>query len=124
MPGKKLLSIDNDKLTLEIVQIALEVTAGWRVISAQGGQEGISLALTERPDTILLDLIMPEMNGLQTLRTLKSNPMTKDIPIILFTCRPDIVKDLQEFESNIQGVITKPFEVLTLARTISSLLTW
>ncbi len=121
---KKLLSIDNDESTLTIVQIALEVTANWEVLSAQGGHEGLDLAMTEQPDTILLDLLMPEMDGLHTFKALRANPLTADIPVILFTCRPDLAEQLRQSGNDIQGVIAKPFDVLTLAKQVAEVLTW
>lgn len=121
---KKLLSIDNDESTLTIVQIALEVTANWQVLSAQGGQQGLTLAMTEQPDTILLDLLMPEMDGLHTLKALRANPLTTAIPIILFTGRPDLAEQLRQSGNEVQGIIAKPFDVLTLAKQVAEFLTW
>ncbi|MGR3278091.1 response regulator [Acaryochloris marina NIES-2412] len=119
--SKTMLSIDNDEWLLQIVQIGLEVTAGWDVLIANEGSKGIALATTEQPDVILLDILMPGMDGIQILNRLRAGLVTQKIPIIFFTCRPDLGEQLRQ-AGDVHGIISKPFDVLTLSKTVDDCL--
>lgn len=121
---KKLLVIDNDESILRLVKLSLEIVVDWKVLCVRSGCKGLHVAVEEIPDTILLDLLMPEMNGAETFQLLRTNPVTESIPIILFTGRPDLAADLNQLNSAIQGIIEKPFDVLKLDQKIAALLAW
>src|SRR6202163_4053296 len=86
MPPKLLLVIDGEDDIREVARLSLELTEGWTVSTASGGSAGRALALTTRPDAILLDVMMPDMDGPSTLRALQQGA-TKSIPVIFLTAK-------------------------------------
>ncbi|NJK46867.1 response regulator [Candidatus Gracilibacteria bacterium] len=130
MKTKRVLVIDNEQYIQEVTQICLETVAGWQVITASSGIEGIKKAEGEQPDAILLDLIMPEMDGLMTFEKLQENPLTCEIPVIFLTARISTSSDcpLVNGKADCNGKITtaipKPFNPLELANQISEILGW
>ncbi|MBC7825216.1 MAG: response regulator, partial [Candidatus Parcubacteria bacterium] len=84
-PIKRVLVIDNESYIQEITKICLETVTDWQVITASSGREGIVKAETEQPDAILLDVMMPDMDGLTTFANLHANALTHDIPVILLS---------------------------------------
>lgn len=107
----------------EVATVALEVVGGWQVVTARSGSEAQAVALAERPDAILLDVMMPGTDGPSTVLLLRADPATRDIPIIFLTAkvssRPDAWPELE-----LAGVIPKPFDPMTLPRQVSALLGW
>ena len=98
--------------------------AGWEVLTAAGGAEALELAARHRPDAVLLDLMMPDMDGLTTFRHLRADPATRDIPVILVTAKAQ-VGDRQAWDGlPVAGVISKPFDPMTLAADVAALLGW
>lgn len=121
---KTLLSIDDDACTVYAIRVALETTAGWQVLGALSGHEGLAMAVAQLPDVILLDLEMPLMTGMEILSELRTNPATKHIPVVFLTAYPDLAEQCQSAGLGIQAILTKPFNVLTLADQISAALGW
>ena len=122
--SKCVLVVDDEVHIREVAQVSLETVAGWRILTASSGQEGIAKAWTEQPDAILLDVMMPEMDGPTTVAKLKANDDTRDIPVILLTAKVQ-ASDRRSFDSlGVQGVIAKPFDPLTLSDEVSSALGW
>ena len=104
--------------------MGLSLSVDWNVVSASSGQEGIDIALAEQPDVILLDVMMPEMDGIATFKALKQQSKTQNIPVIFLTTKAQTA-DRQQFQATgVSGVITKPFNSLHLAEQISSMLNW
>jgi CheY-like chemotaxis protein len=124
MTAKRILVIDNEQYIQEVTQICLETVAGWQVITAGSGWEGLSKAESEQPDAILLDLIMPEMDGLMTLEKLQENPQTHQIPIIFLTAKASGTSDTCCGELQGAIAIAKPFNPLELANQIAEILGW
>jgi CheY-like chemotaxis protein len=121
---KRVLVIDNEEYIREVAQICLETVAGWEVITASSGQEGLAIAGTEKPDVILLDVMMPGMDGLTTFRHLQNDPTTKEIPVILLTGRVQ-ASDLEYYaELGITTAISKPFDAIELAEKVAAPLGW
>ncbi len=81
------LVVDDDDSVREITQLSLEVIAGWHVISADGGVSGLEMARQHKPDAVLLDVMMPDMDGLTTFQHLQEDESTRDIPVILVTAK-------------------------------------
>lgn len=124
MAPKHILIIDNEPYIQEVAQICLETVAGWQVSAASSGQEGLVKAATEQPDAILLDVMMPDMDGPTTFQHLQANPTTQQIPVILLTAKVQ-ASDRQRYEAiGMRAVIAKPFEPLQLAAQISQALGW
>ena len=116
--AKRVLVIDDDRNIREVVSMCLHKLKGWEVITVSSGQEGLSQVLTKSPDAIVLDVMMPEMDGLAFLRQLRSNTRNKSIPVILLTANrylPD--KDLLT-ELGVVETISKPFLPIDLVRQI------
>ena len=124
MAKKKVLVVDNEEYIQEVTKICLETTAGWNVITASSGTEGIQKAEIEKPDAILLDVMMPDMDGISTFKQLQKNLTTNQIPVILLTAKLQNT-DLNNYtELGIKAAIGKPFSPLTLAQEISEILGW
>ncbi|MGL5834651.1 MAG: response regulator, partial [Waterburya sp.] len=102
----------------------LEYEAGWIMLSAGGGMEGVAIAEVEQPDAILLDAMMPDIDGLQTLEKLMLNPKTKHIPTIFITAKAQASDRRRFYSAGAKGVINKPFDSLTLASQIAGFLGW
>lgn len=122
--SKCVLIIDDESGIRKIVEISLQVIAGWNVLAASSGPEGLTIAQAEQPDAILLDVMMPEMNGIDTLQCLQANPSTQKIPIILLTAKAQVSEQQQFAKLPIIGIITKPFKAPDLVKQMRSLLSW
>jgi DNA-binding response OmpR family regulator len=120
--SKIILIIDDEEDVKEIAQMGLEMAGDWQVITASSGKEGLSIAESSQPEVILLDLMMPEWDGKETLKHLKANRNTAGIPIILMTAKTQsaIASDLIDLD--LAGVITKPFRPLQLPERIAQIL--
>ena len=122
MTNKYILIVDDEEDILEIVQLCFEAVAGWKVSTAQSGSEGLIYAESEQPDAILLDMMMPDMNGLHTLVKLRDNKLTKDIPVIFLTAKDNLLDTNRLTQLKVTGIISKPFEPMTLANQVEKLL--
>ncbi len=124
MKDKCILLIDDEETIQEVVQVGIEIETGWEVAIASSGIEGIAVAQAKQPDVILLDVMMPDMDGISTLSQLKANQKTQSIPVILLTAKTQTA-DKNQFENlGIIGIITKPFNSMTLASRIAKILQW
>ena len=123
MTLKRILLIDDEASILAVARVGLK-RAGWSVLTAASGKEGIAKAETEQPDAIVLDVMMPEMDGLATLKQLQNNPLVKHIPVIFLTAKAQKTDRRKFYASGIKGFITKPFDPITLASQISGFLGW
>jgi len=106
------------------VQISLKAIAGWEVFTAASGKEGIILATKLVPDAILLDVMMPEMDGLTTFEQMQTNSLLQEVPIILLTAKTQTAQQRQFTELAVTGVITKPFKAPELVKQMRALLNW
>ncbi len=122
--SKRILIIDDEVGIRRITQIALNVVAGWEVLTAASGQEGVAIAQAEQPDAILLDMMMPIMDGVATLKQLQMNSDTQKIPVILLTAKAQISEQQEFAELPIIGIITKPFKAPDLVQQMCALLHW
>ncbi|MDY6937583.1 MAG: response regulator [Cyanobacteriota bacterium] len=122
--SKQILIVDDDDAVREIVQYSLEAAAGWEVLVAASGREGLEIAKSHQPDAILLDVMMPDMDGLETLRQLQASEYTDRIPTILLTAKARIGNRHPVQTSSAVGTISKPFEALSLVAQIRALLHW
>ncbi len=121
---KRLLVIDDERDIREVAQATLEVIAGWDVFTASSGAEGVEVAAAQKPDAILLDVMMPDMDGPTTFEQLRARPDTSGIPVILLTAKV-LTSDRERYgELGIDGFISKPFDPVELPDRISQLLGW
>ncbi|KAM3095373.1 response regulator [Phormidesmis sp. 146-35] len=120
--NKRILIIDDEADIREATQLCLEIAKGWEVLTASSGREGLEKARTELPDAVLLDVMMPDIDGLQTFERLQSNPITQNIPVIFLTAKAQTVDRRQFTQLAIAAVITKPYDPLTLGDQIAEIL--
>ncbi len=119
---RKLLVVDDEPSLQTLIFDTLE--ADYRVISAFNGREGIDKAAKTRPDLILMDVMMPDMGGYEAVRSLRNNPLTKDIPVIVMTAQnfdDSTIKWIKE-EPNVASFLAKPFRPKTLRELIHTVL--
>lgn len=104
--------------------MSLEAVGGWAVTTANNGQEAIDLALTEQPDAIVMDVMMPVMDGTTAAVAMSQDPAIAHIPVVLLTAKsqPKGQPDLTALP--IVGVLGKPFNPMLLPATLSSMLGW
>jgi CheY-like chemotaxis protein len=124
MNHKRLLMIDDEESIQIVVKFGINMAAGWEVIAANSGKIGIDTAQKELPDAILLDVMMPEMDGIATFKALQANPITAKIPVIFLTAKAQTAERRQFNDLGISGVITKPFNSLDLPEQIAKILNW
>jgi CheY-like chemotaxis protein len=121
---KRILFIDDELHVRQVVKVCLETLGGWNVLLAASGSEGLLKAITEKPDAILLDVMMPGMDGLALLQKLQENPGTKSIPVVFLTARLSLTEPQRFQELGVKGAIAKPFNSLTLVPQIANALSW
>lgn len=124
MSQKRILIIDDEESIQTVVQFGLQLSVGWEVLTASSGAEGITTAQRELPDMILLDVMMPEMDGLTTFQALQQQQETKSIPVIFLTAKAQASEKRLFQDTGVNGVITKPFNSLDLAAQICQVLEW
>jgi CheY-like chemotaxis protein len=121
---KRLLTIDDEEAIQIVVKFGINLAVGWEVLSASDGKTGVATAQRELPDAILLDVMMPEMDGIATFKALQANPITAKIPVIFLTAKAQAAERRQFNDLGISGVITKPFNSLNLPEQIAKILNW
>jgi CheY-like chemotaxis protein len=119
-PPFRALIIDDDPDLLLLVRRTLEFTAGWEVHTASSGSAGIDLASTVGPDVVLVDIMMPELDGYEVCRRLKADESTARIPLVLLTARREM-NAARIAAAGAAGVLYKPFHPATLAQQIQDL---
>ena len=124
MSSKCLLLIDDEETIQEVVQVGIEIEVGWKVLIASSGLEGIALARKQHPDAILLDIMMPDMDGFSTFSRLQADNTTVSIPVIFLTAKNQPADNKQFQSIGVAGIITKPFNSMTLASRIAQILHW
>lgn len=121
MSKKRILIVDDDLVFVRILKNRLEV-AGYDVLSAQDGIRGVQMARKERPDLIIMDIMMPGMNGHRACELIKKSSLTWDIPVIYVTVKDSIEDEELAMELGAEYYIKKPFEPEVLLRMIESVL--
>jgi DNA-binding response OmpR family regulator len=122
--AKRVLVIDDEEAVVIILQCCFEDLAGWEVLTAADGYEGLAIAIAQQPDAIVLDVMMPGMDGLTLLKKLKANLATESIPIILMTAKTDLIEPNRVAALDIVGAIAKPFDPIELVERVADLLGW
>jgi CheY-like chemotaxis protein len=122
--GKRVLVIDDEDDIREVAQASLELMAGLDVIVARSSREGLTKAETEQPDAILLDVMLPDMDGLTVFQQLQENPATQHIPVILLTAKVQASDQRRFADLGIKAMIAKPFKPTKLADQLLEVLGW
>jgi CheY-like chemotaxis protein len=124
MTEPTVLVVDDDDDIRELVQMTLEIVAGWNVIPASGGAEAVEMARKHQPDAVLMDMMMPGMDGLAAFDQLQADEATRNIPVVLLTAKLQ-VGDRRPWDGYaVHGAIGKPFDPNTLADEVAKLLSW
>jgi pilus assembly protein CpaE len=118
---EKILIIDDDLDTLRLVGMMLQ-KQGYQIIAASNGQQGLDLAFAEIPNLILLDVMMPQMDGYEVARNLRANPRTVNIPILMFTAKSQLDDKVTGFEAGADDYLTKPTHPAELQAHVRALL--
>lgn len=124
MTTKRILVIDDEEDIQEVVQLCLKTVGGWEVLTAGSGNEGLAKAEAAQPDAILLDVMMPDIDGIATFQKLQANTATQHIPVILLTAKVQAADQRRFAELGMVGMISKPFDPLNLTSQIAELLNW
>ncbi len=108
MNERKVLVVDDEENIIQILEFSIEAE-GYEVITALNGEEAIKKARKEQPNLIILDIMMPKVDGYEVCRVLKANPLTKKIPVILLTAKGREIDKRLGFEVGASDYIVKPF---------------
>ena len=119
--AEKILIVDDDVDTLRLVGLMLQ-RQGYEISAASNGSQGLAKALEERPDLILLDVMMPDMDGYEVTRRLRKNPVTVAIPILMFTAKTQLDDKVTGFEVGADDYLTKPTHPTELQSHVKALL--
>ena len=122
--SRRILIIDDEDDIRQVADLSLETVAGWDVIVANSGAQGLLRAAEHMPDAILLDVMMPGMDGPTTFRELRKNPKTAGIPVLLLTAKVQGPDQRRFADLGVQAVLLKPFDPLTLANQMEKVLGW
>jgi len=114
------LVIDDDPVIVKLLRVNFELE-GFNVISAGDGREGVEKARNERPDVVISDIMMPTMNGLELVSTLKSDPNTADLPVLLLSAKAQLADVQRGFELGADDYVTKPFDPIELIDKVTAL---
>ena len=124
MAERKLLIIDDESDIREVAAMSLEAVCGWCVMQACSGKEGLELAQEHTPDAILLDIMMPDLDGPSTLQLLRSNSATAQIPVIFLTAKAQSADRKRFSDLGVAAVLSKPFDPMVLGEQIAEALGW
>ncbi len=120
----RILVVDDEDDIREVAQLCLEMLRGWEVLTASSGSEALAKAEADQPDAILLDVMMPDMDGLATFERLQANTATQHIPVILLTAKVQSADRHRFAELGVTAMIAKPFNPLHLAGQVAEALGW
>jgi two-component system alkaline phosphatase synthesis response regulator PhoP len=122
MKKAKILVVDDEVNITQILEFSIGAE-GYEVITASNGEEAVEKARREQPDLIILDIMMPRIDGYEACRILKSNPLTKNIPVVLLTAKGRDIDKRLGYEVGATDYIIKPFSPNKLIERIQELLT-
>src|SRR5205823_7083197 len=118
--AKKILAVDDERHIVRLVEVNLQ-RAGYDVVTAYDGKEALEKVKTENPDLVVLDVMMPYMDGFEVLRNLQADPTTAEIPVIMLTAKAQDADVFRGWQSGVDCYLTKPFnpmELLTFVKRI------
>jgi len=121
---KRILVVDDDDNIREVAQTSLELVGGHEVFTADCGRDGLARAREDRPDAILLDVMMPDLDGPATFERLQADPATRGIPVILLTAKMQASDRARFAELGVRAVLPKPFHAMTLSDEVGEILGW
>ena len=113
--------IEDEKEIRDLLRYNLE-KAGYSVAASGDGEQGLKLLFASRPDALVLDLMLPGLNGLEIVREVRAEPLTHDLPVLVLTARSDEMDKLLGFEQGADDYLTKPFSPRELVARVKALL--
>ena len=122
MKKGKILVVDDEVYIVHILDFSLGME-GYEVVTALDGEEALAKSLEHKPDLIVLDIMMPKMDGYEVCKRLKAEPSTRGIPVILLSAKGRNVDQKMGFDAGAEDYITKPFSPRKLVERINALLT-
>ena len=111
--ARKILAVDDEKHIVRLVQVNLE-RQGYEVVTANDGKEALQKVEEENPDLVVLDVMMPYMDGFEVLQNLRRNPATREIPVIMLTAKAQDADVFKGWQSGVDCYLTKPFNPMEL----------
>lgn len=120
MAAHSILIVDDSQFIIEGLEAMLK-RKGYNIVTAHGGDECLHLLKSERPDLILLDIMMEPMDGWETLDRMKSDPLTKNIPVLMFSAKKITPTEAEEHSINIENFISKPVSPAQLVESIEKI---
>lgn len=121
MAPRKILLVDDSETILQMEQMILEPKS-YKLILARDGEEGVAKALESNPDLILMDVVMPKMNGFEAVKKLRANEQTRAVPIVMVTSKAEAESMEAGYESGCSDYIIKPIDGLELVAKVKNLL--
>lgn len=122
--SRRVLVVDDEVHIREVAALALEVIGGYDVLTAASGEEAVEVAARERPDAILLDVMMPVLDGPATFELMRAREETEGIPVVLLTAKVQASEVAAFEELGVAGVVAKPFDPVELPGEIARMLGW
>jgi DNA-binding response OmpR family regulator len=119
----KILVVDDEPDVVEIVKFRLEKD-GHTVLTAPNGEQGLASAIGNSPDLVILDVMMPGIDGFEVAYQMKNNPRTKDMPVVMLTAKTDLGSISKGWGMDVDNYVTKPFNVDELAKTVKAVLVY
>ena len=110
---KKILAVDDERHIVRLVQVNLE-RAGYEVVTAFDGKDALEKVASEQPDLVVLDVMMPYMDGFEVLQNLRKNPNTRELPVIMLTAKAQDADVFRGWQSGVDCYLTKPFNPMEL----------
>ena len=114
------LAVDDDEAVVDMIRLGLEAD-GMKVFGAMDGGACVEILGSERIDVVLLDIMMPRVDGWMTLMDIRNNPATADIPVIMLTAKTQDLAKILAFKQGVQQYVTKPFNIMELSARVESL---
>ena len=117
----RILAVDDDPRSLRLVEACL-VPHGYEVVTARNGEDGVAIVANEKVDLILMDVMMPVLDGYEACRRLKDNPATKDIPVVMLTAKTQLTEQKAGLDCGAGDYVCKPFTPKELVAQVQEFL--
>ena len=121
MASRKILLVDDSETVLQMEQMIL-AKSSYELILARDGEEGVAKALATQPDLILMDVVMPKMNGFEAVKQLRENAKTRSVPIVMVTSKAEAESMETGYQTGCSDYIIKPIDQLELVTKVKNLL--
>ncbi len=124
MATKRILIIDDEVDVRAVIQGCLEDVGGWDVVTAESAKDGLAKVIMDAPDAIMLDVMMPGIDGLAFLAILRNYVKETQIPVVLLTAKISVIESAELSGLNVKGIIAKPFDPFFLVEQFANFLNW